>query len=153
MTDLPTDTKVSPWLRFAARFIDGLVLLIPTLILTVPIAGGFAIGSGNGGGKGLIAGLLGTLLQFGYFVFMESNQGSTIGKRALGIEVHSPEGMPTLEQAARRNAWMLLAIIPFLGGLAELGFAIAIGVSIGSSPIGQGFHDRFAGLEVVQRAR
>jgi uncharacterized RDD family membrane protein YckC len=149
MTALPTSEKISPWLRFGARFIDGLVLLIPVLILTLPIAGGFQIGSGNRGGKAFLAGLLGTLLSYAYFVVMESNQGSTVGKRALGIEVHSAEGKPTLEQAARRNAWMLLAVIPGgLGGLLEFGIAIAIGISIGSSPTGQGFHDRFAGVEL-----
>ncbi|HVT76463.1 MAG TPA: RDD family protein [Acidimicrobiales bacterium] len=149
MTESLSGTKISPWLRFGARFIDGLVLLIPLLIVTVPISGGFQVGSGNNGGKQFVATLLGTLVAYAYFVVMESNQGSTVGKRAVGLSVHSPAGKPTLKQAARRNAWMLLAIIPGgLGGFVEFVFAIAIGVSIGNSPTGQGFHDRFAGLQV-----
>ena len=142
-------TTPSPLVRLGARFIDNLILLIPTAILTFLIFRRAPLGPGNWGIRGLIAGLFDALLAYGYFVVMESSQGSTIGKRVLGLGVHSAEGNPTLEQAARRNSWMLLAILPRpLGNVAELAIAVAIGFSIDKSPTGQGFHDRFAGLEV-----
>lgn len=144
--------KLGPWPRFGARFIDGLVLFIPILIVTVPIAGGFAIGSSGGGGKQFIASTLAVLLAYAYFVVMESNSGGTIGKNALKIKVTTPNGKPTLEQAAKRNAWMLASIVPLLGGFLSFALAITIAVTIASSETGQGFHDKLADSQLIRDA-
>ncbi|MEY2467495.1 MAG: hypothetical protein QOF21_193 [Actinomycetota bacterium] len=142
--------KLGPWPRFGARLLDGLVLFIPILVITVPISGGFRVGTGNTG-KQFIATALGVLLAYAYFVLMESSRGSTIGKRALGIEVKAESGNPTTAQSARRNAWMLISIIPgSVGGLLAFAIAIAIAVSISSDPAGRGLHDRFAQVELTR---
>ena len=147
----PLITKVGVGRRFAARLIDGLILFVPILVLTIPIAGGFSIGSPNTGSQQLLASALGGLLSFGYFVVLEAVHGRTIGKAILGITVRSDEGHPTLDQAAQRNAFMLLAIVPGpLGALLALGVNAAIALSISSDPGGRGFHDRFVGVTVTR---
>ena len=149
----PVTDKAGPWIRLGARIIDGLVLIIPTLILTVPIGGGYAIGTGNNTAKSFLAGVLGTLLAYAYYVFMESTRGATIGKRACGLQVETAQEGLTTETAAKRNAFMLLALVPTgLGGLVNLAVAIGIAVTINNDAMGQGFHDRWAGLRVVKRS-
>jgi uncharacterized RDD family membrane protein YckC len=70
------------WARFAALFIDNvIILIIPILII--------AIGAGSGS-RGLV--VIGYLLIFAitvaYFVYFEGGPtGQTLGKRALGIRV------------------------------------------------------------------
>jgi uncharacterized RDD family membrane protein YckC len=147
----PVTDKAGPWIRLGARLIDALILLIPTLIITVPIGGGFFIGSGNRSGASFIAGLLGTLLQFAYFVFMESTRGATVGKQACGLQVGAAQEALSMETAAKRNAWVLLGIVPFVGGLIELVVVIVIAVTISSDALGQGVHDKWAGLRVSRR--
>jgi uncharacterized RDD family membrane protein YckC len=147
VASLPPTNKAGPWPRFGARFVDGLVLLIPVLVVTVPIAGGFQIGTTNNGADQFVGSALGVLLSYGYFVIMEAARGSTVGKAAFSIEVRAAQGRPTAAQTARRNSWMLLSIVPgTLGGLLGLVVAVALGVSISRDPAGQGFHDRFAGV-------
>jgi uncharacterized RDD family membrane protein YckC len=147
VASLPPSSKAGPWPRFGARFVDGLVLVIPILVVTVPIAGGFQIGTTNNGAEQFVASALGVALSYGYFVIMEATRGSTVGKAAFSIEVRAASGRPTVEQTARRNSWMLLSIIPgTLGGLLGVVVAIALGVSISRDPAGRGFHDRFAGV-------
>lgn len=158
-SDVPSDgsgtgDKVGPWRRFLARVVDGFVLLIPILVLTVPISGGFAVGQvpdGTSVAKQFVGTLVGTALAYAYFVLMESKTGSTVGKKALGFEVRGAGGgNPTVEEAVKRHAWMFLSIIPgILGGLVSLAVFIAIAVSISADPRGRGHHDRFAGTTAI----
>jgi uncharacterized RDD family membrane protein YckC len=139
--------------RFAARLLDGLILLIPVVIVTAIVGGGFNIGTQNDTGREALATLVGLLITFGYFVLCESEAGGTLGKSALGLEVTGPDGHPTVVQAMKRNAFILLSAIPgTIGGLLSLAVAITIAVTISRSPIGQGLHDRWAGLRVERQA-
>ncbi|MFC8384926.1 RDD family protein [Nocardia sp. NPDC057272] len=52
---------------------------------------------------------------------------------------------PDLVESAKRNAYMLLNLIPWLGGLLWFIAAIGIAVTVSSSPSKQGWHDKFAG--------
>lgn len=150
----PPPVKAGLGRRFLARIIDGFVLFIPLLIVTAPIAGGYRIGNDNVGLSRFVAGVVGVALSYGYYVILEARRGGTFGKSAMGIEVRGPEGLPTYEQAAKRNAFMLLSAVPAaIGGLLSLGAAIAIAISIGTDPNGQGVHDRWAGLFVERRSR
>ncbi|MEY2425161.1 MAG: hypothetical protein QOI61_733 [Actinomycetota bacterium] len=150
MESLPSERKPGPWPRLGARIIDGFVLLIPVLLVTVPISGEFRIGTGNDG-KQVLATAIGVLLSYAYFVLMESSRGSTVGKSALGLHVTAGDSPPTIAQSARRNGWMLVSIIPgSFGGLLEFALAIAIAVSINSDPAGRGFHDRYAEVALTR---
>ncbi len=132
-------------LRFAARFIDGIIVNVVGLILA------FAIGSQS---NILITGLFTGVLTFIYFVALEVSQGWTLGKKLLGLSVHGPAGAPkpTVQQSAIRNSWTLLPIIPWLGGLVLFIAYIVIAVTINSSPTKQGKHDELAGGTQVVRS-
>jgi uncharacterized RDD family membrane protein YckC len=124
--------------RFAARLIDGIIVNVVAFVIA------FAIASLN---NYWVTGLFSGLLMFVYFVAFESTQGWTPGKRLLGLSVRGPGGAPKpdLQQAAIRNVWTLLNIVPFIGGLLTLAAVIVIAVTINSSPTKQGKHDELAG--------
>jgi uncharacterized RDD family membrane protein YckC len=125
-------------LRFGARLIDGIIVNV--------VAFGIALAIGSLTNY-WVTGLFSGLLMFLYFLAFESTQGWTPGKKLLGLSVHGPGGAqkPDVQQAAIRNVWTLLNIIPFIGGLLTLVAVIVIAVTINSSPTKQGKHDELAG--------
>ncbi|KMO79075.1 RDD family protein [Mycolicibacterium obuense] len=131
--------------RFAARFIDGLIVGIVGSIIV------FAIGATS---NVWITGLFTGALSFIYYVAFEVTQGWTPGKKVLGLRVHGPGGAPkpTAAQSAIRNSWTLLPIIPFIGGLLGVVAIVVIAVTINSSPTKQGKHDELAGGTQVLKA-
>lgn len=145
---------VGAWPRLGARFIDGLVLLIPNVIIVSIIGGGSAFAGGSGS-RMWFAGVVTTLVTFGYYVWLESSRGQTVGKKVLGYRTVGPGGgNPTTEQASRRNLWVLAGILPgALGGLATGVIAIVIAVGISNDPFNRGWHDNHAGGTAVVRAR
>jgi uncharacterized RDD family membrane protein YckC len=67
------------WRRFAAAFIDGIVVGIPTAVLEVVLHG--------------VGYLLALLLGIGYYAYLEgSGSGQTVGKRGMGIRVYDLRG-------------------------------------------------------------
>ena len=140
--------------RAAARLIDGVL---------VAVVGGvvvhLALGSMSSGlVQGALAAVLTAALQLGYFAVLESRNGRTVGKSVMGLRVVGPDGAaPTLEQAVRRNVWLAagaLGLVPLIGalvgGLVQLGAAVAIAVGIANDTgLRRGWHDRFAGTCVV----
>jgi uncharacterized RDD family membrane protein YckC len=128
-----------------ARFIDGIMFGILGgvigLVLDSP-----AIGS-------LISGVL----YLGYYIYLESNRGATLGKQLLSMRVHGASGgNPTMDEAVRRNIWYVVfiaSVIPVLGllfSLASLVIAIAIAVTISQDPLKRGWHDKFANTSVTK---
>ncbi|APE34321.1 transporter [Nocardia mangyaensis] len=90
---------------------------------------------------------------FLYFLGFEVASGSTPGKKLLGLHVNGAGGAakPSVKDSAMRNAYMLLNLIPWVGGLLWFIAAISIAATISSSPTKQGWHDRFAdGTQVVR---
>ncbi|MCB9742305.1 MAG: RDD family protein [Alphaproteobacteria bacterium] len=80
------------------------------------------------------------------FVAGDALWGGTPGKRLLGLTVEGPDGArPSWGQAARREAFMLVGAVPFVGPLLALGFWIATAVTIRGHGEGEGLHDRWAG--------
>ena len=90
-----------------------------------------------------VTGLFSGLLTFIYFVAFEVTQGWTPGKKMLGLSVRGPGGAPkpTAAQSAIRNAFTLLSIIPYIGGLLAVVAYVVIAVTISNSPTKQGKHD------------
>lgn len=151
--------------RFLARLIDGVILGVAYGILAA-IFGAILISDAHFRSDGtfdngstvlyyIVLGIILSLLSLGYYSFMESNQGQTVGKMVLKLRVYGPDGTsnPTLEQAVRRNIWTafpLLFIIPVVGqllaGLGALVAEILIAVGINNDPVNrQAWHDHFAG--------
>lgn len=137
----PPDGNVQPGglgARFAARLIDGIIVVIVGGIVV------FAIGAGS---NYWITGLFTGVLTFLYFLIFEVTQGWTPGKKLLGMSVRGPGGAPkpSASQSAIRNSWTLLPVIPIIGGLLGVAAIVIIAVAINGSPTKQGIHDRLAG--------
>lgn len=145
--------------RFLARLIDGVILGIVYGILAAIFSSIFLQGYIHSTGEVFIyflfLSVISSALYLGYYGYLESSRGATIGKTVLKLKVVGPDGTsnPTMEQAIRRNIWMafgLLGVIPvlgsFLGGLASLAAVIMIAVGINSDTVNrQAWHDKFAG--------
>ncbi|RZL72210.1 MAG: RDD family protein [Rhodococcus sp. (in: high G+C Gram-positive bacteria)] len=139
--------------RLGARVIDGLIVGIPMAVVTAVIS--LVLGSFLGSVLGAI---LTAAAAVGYFVFLETTRGQTLGKQILNLRVEGPNGgLPTQQQSLTRNGFYVLSALagfPFLGflfGLLGVVAAVVIGVTINSSPTKQGKHDELAGgTRVVQ---
>ncbi|MFF0544384.1 RDD family protein [Nocardia thailandica] len=84
---------------------------------------------------------------FLYFVTFEVLSGSTPGKKLVGVRVRGADGAakPTVLESAKRNAYMLFNLIPWIGGLLWFASAIGVAVTAATSSTKQGWHDNFAG--------
>lgn len=127
--------------RFFARVVDGILVSIIGSLSIV------AILSPQHLSDVMVTGVFTGVLMFVYFLAFETGLGWTPGKKILGLEVRGPHGAakPTVSQAAIRNAWTLLPVIPFVGGLLAFVAIIVIAVTVNSSPTKQGKHDELAG--------
>jgi uncharacterized RDD family membrane protein YckC len=131
--------------RWGARIIDGLLVGIVSWLLALVFGASSNV---------LVTGLFSGVLMFAYFVAMEVTQGRTLGKSLLGLRVHGPGGAPKpdLKQSAIRNAFTLLTVVPYVGGLLAVIAYIVIAITINNSPTKQGKHDELAGgTQVVKQ--
>jgi uncharacterized RDD family membrane protein YckC len=152
--------------RFLARLIDYVLLFVVNVIVVTVVVVGAILGS-SGGMMGYgddflanaVTAVLSTLIYLGYFAFMESSQGKTLGKMVMKLRVESESGgKPSFEQAVKRNIWMalpLLGIVPLIGGLigalGQLVAVILIAVGINSDTMRrQPWTDKFAGTQVLK---
>ena len=147
--------------RFLAKLVDAIILGV-TYGIIVGIVGGVFISGYRTGAEVyfyyLIIGVLSTIVYVGYFAYMESSRGQTLGKMVMKLKVFGPDGAsnPTLEQAVRRNIYLgfgLLAIIPFVGWfvgwIAQVAAIILILIGINGDPRRQHWFDKFAGGTTV----
>lgn len=152
--------------RFLARLIDhilvGVVYVPIYIILSAIIYSGFS----NSFGEYFIFYTLTAILQaalfLAYFTLLESNRGQTVGKMIMKLRTYGPDGVsnPTVQQAAKRNAYSalgVLSIIPFigwffLGWAAPIAAMIFIAITLNNDqPNHQGWHDKFAGGTQVKQ--
>jgi uncharacterized RDD family membrane protein YckC len=144
------------WQRFAAIFIDGLILGIPKAIIAAAAVG--SSGTFNSGiGVGLaVIGILFAIIDLVYFALLNGSQrGQTVGQMALGITVRDADtGGPIDPQRAGLRILVLipgilLDWIPVIGALAGIYTVIA-----GLSPLWdanrQGFQDKAARTQVIR---
>jgi uncharacterized RDD family membrane protein YckC len=154
--------------RFLARLIDMvLVGVVNAIVVSVVVVGAImgsssgAFGYGMGGGflAGAVYSILTAAIALGYFAFLESKNGQTLGKMILKLQTRGTGGgNPTMTEAVKRNLWVALpalGIVPIIGGLigslGELVAVIMIAVTINNSPTRQGWHDDFAdGTSVIK---
>lgn len=96
-----------------------------------------------------VAALIGVALFYLYKTLAEAATGRTLGKTVLGTRVVRAGGAAMdLRVAARRNRWLLLGLIPGLGGplVTLVGIVIATRARR-AEPV---FHDRAAGTRVLR---
>jgi len=128
--------------RIAARVIDYILLS----------AAGAGLGSIIGFGFGWL--IATAALVLAYFVIGDFAAGTTIGKKILGLRVETSSGnRPSIANAFARESFVLFGAIPFVGPLLALAAWVALFVTIRSSPLGQGWHDRWGGgTRVIRNA-
>lgn len=132
--------------RAGARFIDWIVAGIVGAVL-------FWLLNRSGSVPGWLSILPGAGFGFLYFVGFEVVTGSTPGKKLLGLHVNGPDGAskPSLKDSAVRNGYMLLNLIPWIGGALWFVAALSIAATIATSPTKQGWHDKLAdGTQVIE---
>jgi uncharacterized RDD family membrane protein YckC len=121
------------WIRFVARLIDGVLLFIVSLIISIPLTlvmGGAAIGIGGSRDPAAALAALPAILALAglraliqiaigvtYEAYFVSTRGGTLGKLALGLKIIKADGSPVpLGLAAGRYfAQILSSIILFIG--------------------------------------
>jgi uncharacterized RDD family membrane protein YckC len=145
------------WIRFLARFIDGIILSIVGLIVRIPLGivmGGIGIGLSNTqdpaaalaalpalfGAIGLSF-LISTIIGFLYEVYFLSSKGATPGKMALGLKVIKADGTPlTMGTAVGRYFAYILSSLTL-----AIGFIIA-----GFDDQKRSLHDRLCDTRVIK---
>jgi uncharacterized RDD family membrane protein YckC len=138
-----------------ARVIDGLIVGIPAAIIGTILTA--AVDSWIV--SGLITGVIYAAAFLGYFGFLESSRGATVGKQVMKLRVVGPGGgNPTMEQAVRRNVYYgatVLYVVPILGAFVafviEVVAIILIAVGINGDPRRQHWFDKFAGGTQVEK--
>jgi len=143
-----------------------LIGIVNAIIVSVVIVGAVLGSDGSayfGYGDSILAGavsaVLSTLIGLGYFVYMETQQGKTLGKMVMKLHVEGAAGgKPTVQESVKRNIWMaapILGIIPIIGGLigslGQLVAVILIAVGINNDPARrQPWTDKLAGTQVIK---
>ncbi|NKX89272.1 RDD family protein [Nocardia coubleae] len=130
--------------RLGARVIDGFIIGIPLGILNFVL--GMAL-MDSPFLAGIILWVIMGIAYVGYNVGFEVTQGTTLGKKLLGLRVVAPGGAPKLtpEASLKRNIFLAPLAIYCLGGLVTTGLSIYIAVTINNDPNKQGWHDKLAG--------
>jgi uncharacterized RDD family membrane protein YckC len=137
------------WRRWAALFLDQMILAIPLFVVFFTLA--FMVGAGSGGEPNPFAVIA---MQFAfyavwlaaalmYYAGLESSEAqATFGKRALGIKVTDAEGRRlSFKHAAGRWMGAALSYMSFYIGFLMAGF----------TERKQALHDYIAGTLVVDR--
>ena len=130
------------WRRVVAAILDGLVLSIVAVPLSLALGGGDAIGSDSGMNYSPAASSISTVLGWLYAALMESSaKQATLGKMAMGIIVTDLEGrrIGFGKATGRHFAKILSALILGIGFLM-----------VAFTQRKQGLHDILAGTLVVK---
>ncbi|MDX2226704.1 MAG: RDD family protein [Verrucomicrobiae bacterium] len=134
------------WIRFAAIFIDGLIMLIPMLLVIVPIA---LISSSEtmekNFGMMMLLQVVQMILQYGimcaYFTFFHGRNGQTPGKRVCGLKVVRTDGTPMTYGRAFGRFWAYV----LSGLILYIGYIMA-----GFDPEKRALHDRLCDTRVIK---
>ena len=109
------------WIRFGAKFIDGLIVTVINLVVGFVL--GFAMGMGGfDGSEGdttitLTAQLLNLLIAAVYSTYLVGRYGATLGKMACGLKVVRPDGgsVSYLRALGRHFAEFVSGLILMIG--------------------------------------
>lgn len=78
------------WRRVGAAILDGLILSVPTTLVSAVFASGSISANvtyGYSPGEEAAVNLLGTVIAVAYYAYFEGARGQTLGKMALGLRV------------------------------------------------------------------
>ncbi|WP_448852707.1 RDD family protein [Corynebacterium sp. 335C] len=143
--------------RFLALGLDALIYgVLVTLLVAVALVFGANPGAETDALE-LAAVLLATfgapLGFYGYRAAGDAIFEGSPGKRALGLSMTGPNGLPvSASDGLRRNLWLLPSIVPFAGWAVSGVLMIVFAIGAGSDPLGRGGHDRMVGTRVQEGA-
>lgn len=126
------------WIRWVANFIDGLVLMIPGIIVSLIIR--FATG---GVTQSILGSISSLLVSWAYFILMTNKYQATLGKRALGLAVISDksESLSLRQIIIRETIGKLISSITLGIGYMMAGF----------TEKKQALHDKVASTIVIYK--
>jgi uncharacterized RDD family membrane protein YckC len=147
--------------RFLARLVDAIIvgiansIFVSVLIVGVIMGGSAGLtGAASSWAAASVSAIISAAISLGYFAFLDSTRGQSVGKMLLKLKVVAPQGgNPSVEQSLRRNVFLaigLIGIVPILGWfispILSLIAVITIAVGINGDTVNrQGWHDQFAG--------
>jgi uncharacterized RDD family membrane protein YckC len=139
-------------IRFAARFVDGLVFLVPFFILAFVFVPGFtATAAGGRSGMFNLAFFLPAIIfALFYEVLMLHYWGATLGKMACGIKVVRADGSGLGWGISFGRYFMyniVISAIPFINWILLLTTAIMAGTDEQK----RGLHDRVCDTRVIYK--
>lgn len=127
--------------RLIARVIDAVVVTAVDVLLGLVL------------GFGYVWLVLGAALVLAYFALLDAFAGTTAGKAVMKLRIVAADGQrPSLPQALRRESFMLVGAVPFIGPLLAIGIWIWFSLRVRADALGQGPHDYFAGGTRIVRA-
>ncbi len=129
------------WIRFAAQFIDGIILQASGFC--IGLVTGMALRGGDSASSApLVAGLIGFLTGISYMVFFNGRFGATPGKMALKLKIVRPDGEPiTYMRALGRYFGQMVSSLTLC-----IGFMMA-----GWDEEKRALHDRICDTRVIRR--
>lgn len=141
--------------RVAARLLDAVIVGLPAGAV-LALAGLPVPALALAGLESWTLAAAASLVGLAYHVTFESLGGATPGKLVVGLRVAAEHGeVPGLVAATSRNLWLLVGLVPWVGGLVLLIVALVIAMSVSRHPHHLGRHDEIAGtsVHVVATAR
>lgn len=149
------------WIRFGARFVDGLVFIVPVVILMILFLPNLMRSARQGGNPASIPnsalaafGLLTFFLVFlaggCYEILMLKYRGATLGKMACGIRVVRPDGRSLSWGVCFGRFFMWNVVtngIPYLNFL----FMLASSIMAGVDDQKRALHDRVCDTRVIYK--
>ena len=157
----PAIPLADAWLRFAARFIDKIIMGLIGCIPAIGISGSAAAVFGNSGSGGALSGLsaqvassfVSAIIVLLYDGVATATLGGTLMKRAFGMRVvNQSDGQPVNMQTALTRAAPLavLTAIPILGGIGVVIMGIVSLIFLFSDKLRQTVSDKLAKTVVIK---
>jgi uncharacterized RDD family membrane protein YckC len=140
------------WRRFFARFLDGLLVGIPTFVVLVSILSdldpevGITVAQRD---RLFSVGLVTQAISAVYEISLVALRGQTVGKMALGIKVVPVEGSGSVGWGRSAIRWLVpnaVGRLPGVGSLLEL----VVWLWMLWDPMRQGLHDKAARTVVIR---
>lgn len=140
--------------RFAALALDSLIYFVAVAAFVLGVAALDVQDPSGEVAQVLLVFLLTVGAPLGFYAYRAAGdaifEGSP-GKRALGLTLTGPHGLPvSASDGLRRNLWILPSVIPVAGWAASAVLMAVNAVSAGVDPLGRGRHDRFVGTRVQE---
>ena len=116
------------WIRFVAYIVDGIILFIPSIVLSLAVDAPAST-------------LLGIAVGFAYRVGFWTAQGATLGQKAVGVKVTTVDGEP-IDFGRAFLRFIIHLPSQFIAGIPFLVIAF--------TPQKRGLHDYIAGTVVIK---